>query len=104
MSSGGVVRGNDKIRRSGNNNEDTILALLEPGQLVIPREAISRALPYIRKIGGPTGPLVKDKNKLERVILQTDEIVAHKSKSSKIEDYLKSKYGLTLPYNESSFM
>lgn len=104
MSSGGIVKGNKKIQHSGNNNEDTIFSLLQPGQLVIPREAISRALPYLKEIGGPQGPKVKDKNDLERVVLQPDEIVVHKSKASKVEKYLKDKYGLTLPYTESVFL
>lgn len=104
MSTGGYVKGDRKIMRSGNNNEDTILSLLEAGQLVIPREVVSRVLPYLKTIGGASGPIVKDKNKLERVILQPDEIVIHKSKASRVEKYLKEKYNLTLPYKESSFM
>lgn len=104
MSGGGIVRGNKKIQHSGNNNEDTIFSLLQPGQLVIPREAISRASQFLRQIGGPTGPIVRDKSKLEKTVLQPDEIVVHKSKADKVEKYLKEKHNLTLPYNESPFM
>jgi hypothetical protein len=100
MSSGGYVKGNKKILESGNNEEDTILSLLEPNQLVIPRQVVSRIMPYISEL---TGPIQKEKNKLERVILQPDEIVVHKSKSKMVEDYLKNKYNLELPYTESSF-
>lgn len=100
MSAGGYVKGDKKILESGNNEEDTILSLLEPNQLVIPRQVVSRIMPYINDI---TGPQQRDRNKLERVILQPDEIVVHKSKSKMVEDYLKQKYNLTLPYNESAF-
>jgi hypothetical protein len=100
MSAGGYVKGNRKILESGNNEEDTILSLLEPNQLVIPRQVVSRIMPYINDI---TGPIQKNKKKLERVVLQPDEIVIHKSKSKMVEDYLKNKYNLTLPYTETAF-
>ncbi len=99
-SAGGYIKGNKKILESGNNDEDTILSYLEDGQLVIPRQVVSRVMPYIKDIQGPKQ---KDKSKLERVVLQPDEIVVHKSKSGKVEKYLKEKYGITLPYTESSF-
>jgi len=104
MSAGGYVRGNKKIMRSGNNNEDTILSLLQEGQLVIPREVVSRVLPYLKTIHGGLGPIVKNMDKLERVILQPDEIVISKKYSNKVETYLKDKHNLTLPYKESPFI
>jgi hypothetical protein len=99
-SRGGYIKGNQKILQSGNNDEDTILGYLEPGQLVIPRQVVGRVIPYISHL---TGPKQKDKSKLERVVLQPDEIVVHKSKASLVEDYLKKKYGITLPYTETAF-
>jgi hypothetical protein len=97
MSRGGYVKGDIKIATP---EEDTILTLLEDNQLVVPKIVVPKLNNFL-KVNDITGPIQRDKNKLDRVIVHPDEIIVHKSKAKKVEDYLKNNYGIVLPYNLS---
>ena len=94
MSRGGYVRGDIKIMTP---EEDTILALLEDNQLVVPKIVVPKLDNYL-KMNDITGPMQRDKRKLSRVIVHPDEIIVHKSKSNKVEEYLRNNHDITLPY------
>jgi hypothetical protein len=97
MSRGGYVKGNIKIEYP---EEDTILALLEDNQLVIPKIVVPKLNNFL-KVNDIVGPMQRNKNKLDRVIVHPDEIIVHRRHSKKVEDYLKNKHNITLPYEHN---
>jgi hypothetical protein len=76
-------------------NDDTILADLEAGSLVIPVPVMKKGVMKDYK-GEVTGPIQRKKEKLVRAIVMPDEKVIHRKHAPKVERFLARK-GIKLP-------
>lgn len=92
LSNGGYIHDHPAIPRK-DAYEDTIMADLEDGSLVIPRPVAWMMKHYPGKI---TGPKETDKEKLLPTVVMAHEIVVDKLEAPKVERWLK-KHGIELP-------
>lgn len=82
-------------------NEDTILALLEPNSLVIPRPAVKHLSDYKGKF--TCGKMIKNEGSLIPTVVMPDEIIVCSHYANDVVDYLRKK-GITLPLSEDNYI
>ena len=92
LSAGGMISGNPPKK---DEFEDTVLAKLEYGSLVIPRPVVRSGI--MDKYKGPiTGPKTDDPTKLGSAVVMPKEIVVHRKYAGHVERFL-AKHGIKLP-------
>ena len=92
LSTGGLIRGSPPKK---DEFEDTVLAKLEYGSLVIPRPVVRSGL--MEKYDGPlTGPKTSDPTRLGSAVVMPKEIVVHRKHADRVERFL-ARHGIRLP-------
>jgi len=92
LSAGGLIRGSPPKK---DEFEDTVLAKLEYGSLVIPRPVVRSGI--MDKYDGPiTGPKTGDPTRLGSAVVMPKEIVVHRKYAAGVERFL-ARHGITLP-------
>lgn len=92
LSAGGLIHGSPPKK---DEFEDTVLAKLEYGSLVIPRPVVRSGI--MEKYEGPiTGPKTNDPDRLGPAIVMPKEIVVHRAHAPRVERFL-GRHGIRLP-------
>lgn len=90
LSAGGLIRGSPPKK---DEYEDTVLAKLEFGSLVVPRPVVH----LMEEYKGPiTGPKTDDPTRLGSAVVMPKEIVVHREHAPRVENFL-ARRGVRLP-------
>lgn len=92
LSAGGMITGNPPKK---DEFEDTVLAKLEYGSLVVPRPVVRSGI--MEKYKGPiTGPKTEDPDRLGSAVVMPKELVVHRRHADRVERFLAG-HGIRLP-------